>query len=80
MNTMTETALRGYRLEMKPRVSKEKVAHEAHITLQTYQNAENGGNCSYSTAKSIFAAINILRNEKGLKRVKSIDDLGLNIV
>lgn len=76
MQTMTETALKQLRLDLK--VSQEYLARRTRsISTGTVKNAENGRRVTQDTASQILEAINALRAEGNLPSV-SLEDLGLN--
>lgn len=72
------TGLKQLREELVPKVSQERLAREANITLATYRSAERGGKIKYSTAKAILDALNAERKARQLVPV-TLDDLGLNL-
>jgi DNA-binding XRE family transcriptional regulator len=73
------TPLRQFREGLQPKVSQESMARKSHVVLQTYRNAENGLNVSYTTATAILKAINDERASRRLDALE-LDQLGLNIV
>ena len=78
MQIMADTRLKTLRTDLRPKVSQETIAHMSHITLNTYRNAESGGNVSFTTARAILAAINQLRRDpKRNLPVLTMDDLDL---
>jgi DNA-binding XRE family transcriptional regulator len=77
----TLTRLRQLRAEMTPKVSQEKIARLAGLSLQWYRLLENGrqGRTSWSTANALLAAFNTERQARGLESV-TLEQLELTIV
>lgn len=79
MVVSSATKLKQIREEFRnPKVSQEHMARRANVSLQTYNKAENGISVRYATAISILAAINEVRQERGLDPVQ-LADLGLQL-
>jgi predicted transcriptional regulator len=78
MIVSTSTGLKQLREELSPKVSQERLARQADITLATYRSAEAGNKCKYSTAKKILDALNSERQARQKPPV-TIDDLGLSL-
>jgi predicted transcriptional regulator len=74
----TSTGLRQLREVLTPKVSQERLAREANITLVTYRRAEAGNKVQYSTGKAILDALNAERKARQLAPV-TLDDLGLSL-
>ena len=73
------TKLRQFREELtSPKVSQERLARQANITLATYRNAEAGKTIQYSTAKAILDALNAERQARQLPPV-ALDDIGFDL-
>lgn len=66
---------------LEPRVSQEKLAHEAGVSRQWLHLLETGkrGQISYTTANNLLRAINTEREKRNLP-VLALDDLKLRIV
>jgi predicted transcriptional regulator len=77
MNGSTPTKLRSYREELTPKVSQEKLARQANVTLATYRNAEAGKTVQYSTAKAILDALNAERQARQLPAL-AMDDISFD--
>jgi DNA-binding XRE family transcriptional regulator len=73
------TRLKSIRESLEPKESQEDMARRADITLATYRSAENGRNCTYTTAVAILEALNAALAERGQAPV-TLDQLGLRIV
>lgn len=78
MNVSAPTGLKQLREELEPKVSQERLAREAGITLATFRSAEHGNKVQYSTAKKILDALNSERQTRQKPPV-TIDDLGLSL-
>lgn len=76
-----KTRLRQYRLELSPKVTQERIAQQAGVTMQWYRQLENNPQqaTSYTTALSILAAINAERSSRNLG-VLELAQLGMKIV
>lgn len=74
---MTDTKLKIYRQDLK--LTQEQLARKANLAATVYRRAEYGQNISYTTARAILAALNILRREQKMDTL-AMDDLDLNIV
>ena len=77
MRTMARTRRKDLRESMG--IPQEDLARAANVRLSTYRNAENGNNCSFTTASRILEAFNKQREAHQLGKV-GLDDLGLSIV
>ena len=70
--------LREYRDALvRPKVSRESLAHAAGITSKTYRNAEMDASIRYDTACAILKALNVLRKQRGMAEI-GVENLGLN--
>lgn len=78
---MISTNLRRYREELTPKVSQEKIARQAGLSLQWYRQIETIAEqpTSYTTAQNILKAINTARKERQLSAL-TLEDLNLTIV
>jgi transcriptional regulator with XRE-family HTH domain len=71
------STLRDIRLSLK--LSQEYMARAGSISLQTYRNAELGGNVTFTTATVILEALNKELGNRGKSPV-DLFTLGLSIV
>lgn len=62
-----------------PKISQERVARHANITLSTYRKAEAGGKTQYTTAKAILQGLNAILQDHGKEPLGKIEDLDLNL-
>lgn len=60
-------------------LSQEYMARASNVSLQTYRNAELGGNVSYSTATAVLDAVNKELTARG-NLALDLSALGLSIV
>jgi len=77
----TLTRLRQLRAELTPKVSQEKIARQAGLSLQWYRLLENGrqSRTSWTTANALLATFNTERQARGLDSV-TLEQLELTIV
>jgi transcriptional regulator with XRE-family HTH domain len=61
------------------RLSQEYMARASNVSLQTYRNAELGGNVTYTTAMAVLEALNKEMAARGRNPV-DLSVLGLSIV
>lgn len=78
MQVNAPSKLKSYRERLTPKVSQEKLATKADITLATYRHAEGGKTIQYSTAHAILNALNA-ELKTCHKSAVSMDDLGLSL-
>ena len=74
--------LRQLRAELaQPKVSQEKMARQAGLSLQWYRLLENGkqNRTSWTTANALLSAFNTERQARGLETLE-LDALALHIV
>lgn len=66
-------------IRQRLRLSQEYMARASNVSLQTYRNAELGGNVSYTTAVAVLEAVNRELASRG-RSSADLSSLGLSIV